>query len=113
MDGNLDVVISSPLIHEVERILLQLGSAESDVEDFIALLLMKAKYVLIKHQIMGCRDKKDDPFLETVLVGNANWIITKDKHLLQDLPQYVRQYFARRHVRTILPHKYRHDFKCL
>lgn len=40
-----------------------------------------SKWVSITGASLGCRDRDDDKFLETALVGNADYLVTGDKDL--------------------------------
>ncbi len=104
--GDLEVVVSSYIVREIEETLIEdLNRPAIEVEAFISLLLARAHYVAVQHQVMGCEDPNDDPFLEAAVKGQATWIVTKDNRLL-NLRPFVRQYFSRQHVRTIAPHKF-------
>lgn len=45
-----------------------------------------AEFVAISGAPMGCRDPKDDKFLETALAGRADRLVTGDKDLLAMTP---------------------------
>lgn len=106
LQGHLEVVISGPLVREIEETLLvDIGVPKEDVKNFISTLLVKAEMFEVEHQVMGCDDPNDDPLLEAALKGRANWIITKDRRLLV-LPSFVRKYFVARNIRTIKPHHF-------
>jgi predicted nucleic acid-binding protein len=48
--------------------------------------LRVAEWVPLTTTIRRCRDPKDDKFLELALDGNADWIITRGKDLLELSP---------------------------
>ena len=49
---------------------------------FMVSFLKVAEMVEITETIIACRDSKDDKFLELVLSGNADFLVTGDKDLL-------------------------------
>ncbi len=49
---------------------------------FLAQLEAVSEWVSIAGAKLGCRDPDDDKFLETALVGEADFLITGDKDLL-------------------------------
>ena len=50
------------------------------------LVINYTEWVSINGIKLGCRDQDDDKFLETAWVGNADYIITYDKDLLDMCP---------------------------
>ncbi len=73
---------------------------EADVEQFVLLLCRVADVAPIKHQVMGCRDRNDDVFLETAVVGAADYVVTHDQDLLA-LPASVSEYLRGRGVEVL------------
>lgn len=53
---------------------------------FIVQLLGVSERVSITGAKLGCADPKDDKFLETAMVGEAECLITGDRHLLDMTP---------------------------
>ena len=51
-------------------------------EAYLAHLLPIAEWTTITNSRLGCRDREDDKFLETALLGEADCIITGDDDLL-------------------------------
>jgi putative PIN family toxin of toxin-antitoxin system len=98
--GLFIAVVSGTIVDEVARVLLELGVAEANVEEFVVLLCGVADVVPIEHQVMGCRDRNDDAFLETALVGAANYVVTHDDDLLA-LPASVKEYLRGRGVEVL------------
>lgn len=97
-NGLFIAVVSGPIVDEVAHVLLEeLGVPEADVDEFVALLCAVADVIPIKHQVMGCRDRNDDAFLETAVVGAANYVVTHDEDLLA-LPASVKDYLRGRGV---------------
>ncbi|WP_269086269.1 putative toxin-antitoxin system toxin component, PIN family [Trichormus sp. NMC-1] len=50
---------------------------------FLAKLKLEAEQIKMEQIIKECRDPKDDKFLEVAINGNATYIITGDKDLLE------------------------------
>ena len=53
---------------------------------FLVQLLGVSERVSITGAKLGCADPKDDKFLETAMVGEAECLITGDRHLLDMTP---------------------------
>ena len=51
-------------------------------EEFLEELSLTADWVTIEGKTQGCRDRDDDKFLETAVVGQADILITGDADLL-------------------------------
>ncbi len=95
-----EAVISHAIVNEVAEKLLEFGYEANDVEEFVALLYGLARLVKIEHQVMGCRDPEDEPFIETAINGRAEYLVTRDKRLLK-LPLHVDAYVKARGVRVL------------
>jgi len=50
--------------------------------EFFAALVREAEFIHVTEVITGCRDKKDNKFLELAISGKASYIITGDNDLL-------------------------------
>ncbi len=100
-NGNFVAVVSGPIANEVARVLIEeLDILEHDVEEFVLLLCAAAEVVPIHHQVMGCRDPNDNAFLETAVIGRAEFIVTHDNDLL-GLPAHVTAYLADRGIEVL------------
>jgi len=104
-DKAFQVILSDPILAEVIRVLLEHGIADSLVEDFVAALYLLA---LVTDNLYVVRrveqDPSDDVFLAAALEGQADYIVTLDRHLLS-LKQYhgiqvVRPASFLRYLRT-------------
>lgn len=104
--GDLVVVTSQTLVNEVAETLVEYLQRPTDEgEPLVALIEVHADWYAIKHQVMGCKDVDDDPVLETALVGKAEYIVTRDPHLLE-LPRHVARYYRQRGVTILTPHDF-------
>lgn len=52
-------------------------------EDIIRFLLEKAAVVAVTSSVDICSDRNDNKFLELAVDGNADYIVSGDKHLLE------------------------------
>ena len=104
-DKAFQVILSDPILAEVIRVLLEHGVADSLVEDLVAALHLLA---LVTDNLYVVRrveqDPSDDVFLAAALEGQADYIVTLDRHLLS-LKQYhgvqiVHPAFFLLHLRT-------------
>ncbi len=53
-----------------------------DREEFLEELSLSADWVTITGEVLGCRDRDDDKFLETAIIGQADLLVTGDADLL-------------------------------
>jgi putative PIN family toxin of toxin-antitoxin system len=60
--------------------------SQPDRQRFFELFARVAEWVPVTTTIRRCRDPKDDKVLELAVDGNADWIITGDKDLLELSP---------------------------
>jgi putative PIN family toxin of toxin-antitoxin system len=82
--GHVHPVLSRPVLHEAIEVLLrpELGLDAADVLTFGLFLAQHGTFVRITRRPQGCRDPKDDMFLETARVGEAQMLVTFDNDLL-------------------------------
>jgi len=101
--SEIKIVTSGPFVRELADVLIdELDHPRGLVEQLIALICARAEIVMIRHQVMGCSDPKDDPILETALTADVDFIVTLDQRLLH-LPPHVAKYVQRRGVKIIKP----------
>ena len=84
--GKFALVVSKPIVDEYLKVLrrpkFKIESAE--VDDFAALLLDKAEFVIPLETINTiAADPTDNKFLEAAAAGEANLIVSGDGHLLE------------------------------
>lgn len=87
--GRFTVVASLPLIEELEDILtrpklVRKYHLPSNVLGLPAYLRRRAELVEIDGGTLGCRDPKDDQFVETALRGGVEYLVSEDKDLHDD-----------------------------
>ena len=89
--GRVRLILSRPLISEIQRVVrrerIRRRIALSDVEldRYFAAMSKGSVVVSIDGNLRLCRDPKDDPSLETAIVGGAHYIVSRDEDLTRDL----------------------------
>ena len=84
MNKDFDLVSSLPIIKELVRILMSF-KVPLDLDDISwweSLILEKAILVVPTEKINIVTDPDDNKFVEAALEGEAQYIVSKDKHLL-------------------------------
>lgn len=82
------LVSSEPLLAELQDVLSRpklrskYGATQQDADEFLVLIRSQAEIVPITGAPQGCRDSKDDAFIETAAVGRADVIVSEDRDLL-------------------------------
>ena len=90
VNGQFEIAISTPLLHEVSEVLHRprikdkYGLTEAEITQFVELILRRAVLVAISGQLKLCRDERDDIFLETAIVAGAEYLISRDDDLKAD-----------------------------
>jgi putative PIN family toxin of toxin-antitoxin system len=81
------ILISIPTLTEINEVLSRSKFdkylREEQRKRFLAVLARDAELIEITEEITGCRDSKDNQFLELAVCGNADCIISGDKDLLE------------------------------
>ena len=89
-DGRYEVVVSLPLLDELADVLTRphltrkYPIAASDVEEFLQLLIRRSQIVVPTGSIRECRDPDDDLILETAILGQAQYAVTRDDDIKRD-----------------------------
>ncbi len=79
-----DLLISEPVIVELERILPgKLGQSKTITENFVALLCTEAQLVAGETPFPSLPDPDDEPIIASALAGHAHVFVTGDKALLE------------------------------
>ena len=87
--GDLQLIVSSEIIAEIKEVFLypQIKKhcpplqTSQQVEEFLGELLKFAEVTTGKYKVKAAPDTKDNKFLECALEGQADFIISGDKHL--------------------------------
>jgi putative PIN family toxin of toxin-antitoxin system len=89
-EQRFEVVVSPPLLDELAdvltrpRITRKYPILDTDVSEFLVLLLQRARLVLPTGRIHECRDPDDDIVLETAILGDAEFVVSRDDDLKGD-----------------------------
>lgn len=85
--GTFDVVVSAPLLVEMERVLDRLDVVpREEIEDLLRHIRTAAVMVTPSEAITDCRDSGDNMVLEAAVAGNAQYIVTFDDDLWKMSP---------------------------
>lgn len=90
-DGKFQVVISLPLLEELSevltrpRIVRKYPIQATDVEEFLQLLIRHSQIVVPTGSVRECRDPDDDLILETAILGQAQYAVSRDDDIKRDL----------------------------
>jgi hypothetical protein len=80
------LLVSEPTSRELSSVLLRTKFdrylQREKRELFLVSLLQQTQWIEISETIIGCRDAKDDKFLEVAVTGQADVIVTGDDDLL-------------------------------
>ncbi len=100
-----EVIFSAPLMEELMEVssrpkieqLLRFGQKQK----FLQLIQRLAKWVIPISHPPACRDPKDEMVIATALSGQAEFIVTSDKDLLDDEP--LKQILAKENLQVVYP----------
>ena len=88
--GHLSIVVSQPILQEIERVLLypkifkKLKWDKMKVKHYTNLLSILTENIEIKDcSVIVKKDFDDSPILETLIISQADWLITGDMVLLE------------------------------
>ena len=90
IEGKFVLTVSNQIVNEYINVLSRpkFKIARAEVDDFAALILSKAEFVVPGESIRVVEaDPSDNKFLEAAVTGQADYIISGDKHL-RDLKEF-------------------------
>ena len=90
IEGKFVLTVSNQIVSEYINVLSRpkFMIARRELDDFAALILSKAEFVLPEESIHVIEaDPSDNKFLEAAVTGRAGYIVSGDKHLL-DLKEF-------------------------
>ena len=85
MEGKVVLVSSLPIIDEIVRVLMafKVPLEPEDISWWESLILEKSSlFFPVEHLEVVKNDPDDDKFIEAAVEGNAQYIVSQDKHLL-------------------------------
>lgn len=88
--GKFALIVSNQVVSEYLDVLSRpkFKIAHDELDDFAALILSKAEFVLPEKSIYAVTaDPSDNKFIEAAVAGQADYIVSGDKHLL-DLKEF-------------------------
>lgn len=84
IQGKVALILSPAIIEEVERVLARILGQNPDVADLISLLKLKATVVFPQKVFSTIKDDPhDNKFLDCAFAGEAQFIVSGDRHLLR------------------------------
>ena len=105
LNNKVKLLFSEELLEEflsvIKRPKLRKYFDHSDVQALLTTINEVAEFIVVKSNVMMCRDEKDNFLLSLALDGNADFLITGDKDLLvlekiNDIPIITIQEFLSR-----------------
>jgi uncharacterized protein len=100
IQGKLKLNVSQHLIDEVlDKLIKKFGFDEPDLEKFNDLINTRSTPYLTFHSVKICRDPKDDFLIDLIIASNPDYLITRDKDLLE-----IKQNFGK--TRIIKPEEF-------
>jgi len=100
--GRGKMLLSTPVVEELDAVLrrgrFDRYLSESDRLEFLAALQRDAILIDVTGSAMGCRDPKDDKFLELAVGGDADCLVSGDRdpltlHPFRSIPIMTPQAF--------------------
>jgi len=88
--GKFTLIVSNQVVSEYLEVLSRprFKIAHDELNDFAALILSKAEFVLPEESIHVVEaDPSDNKFIEAAVAGQADYIVSGDRHLL-DLKEF-------------------------
>ncbi len=106
LDGLIEVVTTDEQIEEIVTVLrrpkFSKYFSDEDIEELLYLIQKTSKFVEIECKIEDCRDKKDNFILEIAVSGNADFIVTGDKDLIDLTPYKKTQIISYKEFEKVL-----------
>lgn len=103
--GQFELILSEPLLEEIldvlsrPRLLKKYRLEPHDIAELVLLLQAKAINVEPSGMFRLCRDPRDDIVLETALLGEADYAVSRDDDLKRDVE--LMQKMQERGVRVV------------
>lgn len=91
LEGKFDCIISIPLLEEIANILttprirIKYAISIEEIDKFLQLIAWRGQKVNISGRFKLCRHPSDDLILETAIIGEAKYLVTRDDDIKRDL----------------------------
>ncbi|MBI5301475.1 MAG: putative toxin-antitoxin system toxin component, PIN family [Chloroflexi bacterium] len=91
LDNRFQVVVSLPLLDELSEVLTRpritrkYSIQASDVEELLQLMIRRSHIIVPTGSVRECRDPDDDLILETAILGQAQYAVSRDDDIKRDL----------------------------
>lgn len=89
-DKHFEAALSLPLLEELAdvltrpRLVAKYGLSSDEIQTFLKLLQARAHMVQPTGEVRLCRDPDDDWVLETAILGQAQYLVTRDDDIKGD-----------------------------
>jgi len=83
-------IVSEPLLEELAEVLsrprikTKYGLTDDTIADLLVLIDERSEHVMLKGDILICRDKDDNLVIETAVKGNAAYMVSRDDDIKFD-----------------------------
>lgn len=99
-EGAFNLVISELMLEELAdvlnrpRIKTKYGISEDDIKGLLILIEERSESVLLSGDITICRDKDDNAVIETAIMGQADFLVTRDDDIKFDkaVSSFLKKY---------------------
>lgn len=80
--GKFEVIVSKDILHEYLAVLKRIDTRGDSAERWGAFILENTHVVKVSNLVKLSRDSADDKFINTAIIGRADYIISGDDDLL-------------------------------
>ena len=90
-DDQYQIVVSQPLLDEITAVLSRprvrraVRVSDERIARWFTRLHSEAAFVAVEGNLRLCRDPKDDIVLETAMLGEADYLVSRDADIARDL----------------------------
>ncbi len=99
-EGVFNLIISELMLEELAEVLnrprikTKYGISEDDIKGLLILIEERSEPVLLSGDINICRDKDDNVVIETAIMGQADFLVTRDDDIKFDkaVSSFLKKY---------------------
>lgn len=92
VSGKFEMIVSEDILMEYSRVLKDFEKKKKNTNEitqaWIFFIAQNTTLLEVKKKVKVCRDPFDDMFLDLAIVGNAKYIVSGDKDLL-DIKEFM------------------------